>query len=50
VKVRLVGAAAYDMIQKLNYVVLPSQNGFSGVTSRSFDKAGNLHFRCVECC
>lgn len=45
VKVRLTGRDAYDLLQKLVYVLLPSQNGFSGITSRSFDKAGNLHFR-----
>lgn len=36
-----------DMLQKLTYVVLPSQNGFAGISSKSFDRAGNLHFRCV---
>lgn len=46
---RLTGRDAYDLLQKLVYVLLPSQNGFSGVTSRAFDRAGNLHFRCVCC-
>jgi ribosomal protein L5 len=45
VKVRLVGGAALDVLQKLSYLVLPSQNAFSGVSSKSLDKTGNLHFR-----
>jgi ribosomal protein L5 len=50
VKVRVSGGAALDLLQKLTYVVLPSQNGFRGVSSRSFDRAGNLHFRWVGLC
>lgn len=50
VKVRVSGGAALDLLQKLTYVVLPSQNGFKGVSARSFDKGGNLHFRCVRVC
>jgi hypothetical protein len=46
VKVRLAGGAALDVLQKLSYLVLPSQNAFSGVSSKSLDGAGNLHFRC----
>jgi hypothetical protein len=45
VKVRLRGAAAFDMLQRLALVVLPSQNGFAGIPGRSLDAAGNLHFR-----
>ncbi|KAF6253081.1 ribosomal protein L5 domain-containing protein [Scenedesmus sp. NREL 46B-D3] len=45
VKVRLAGGAALDVLQKLSYLVLPSQNAFSGVSSKSLDRAGNLHFR-----
>jgi hypothetical protein len=44
--VRLAGGAALDVLQKLAYLVLPSQNAFSGVSSKSLDRAGNLHFRC----
>jgi ribosomal protein L5 len=39
-----------DFLQKLTYIVLPSQNGFAGVSSRAFDRAGNLHFRWVRVC
>lgn len=45
VKVRLVGGAALAVLQKLAYLVLPSQNAFAGVSSRSLDRSGNLHFR-----
>eukprot|EP00879_Flechtneria_rotunda_P016389 GHRR01017147.1.p1 GENE.GHRR01017147.1~~GHRR01017147.1.p1 ORF type:complete len:225 (+),score=89.09 GHRR01017147.1:794-1468(+) len=45
VKVRVQQGTAMDLLQKLVYVVLPSQNAFGGVNSKSFDRGGNLHFR-----
>jgi ribosomal protein L5 len=45
VKVRLAGGAALDVLQKLAYLVLPSQSAFSVVSSKSLDSSGNLHFR-----
>lgn len=33
------------MLQKLAYLVLPSQNAFAGIGASSFDRRGNLHFR-----
>eukprot|EP00775_Hariotina_reticulata_P000990 gene990-1321_t len=47
VKVRLSGAAAMDMLQKITYLVLPTQNAFKGINVTSVDRAGNIHFRSV---
>lgn len=45
VYVKLHGAEAYDFLEKLTYLVLPSQNAFEGILTRSLDRAGHLHFR-----
>ncbi|KAF8067114.1 RPL5 [Scenedesmus sp. PABB004] len=48
VKVRLVGGEALDLLQKLAYLVLPSQSAFAGIPARSLDRGGNLHFRLAK--
>lgn len=45
VKVHLKSSEALEFLQKLVYIVLPGQNGFTGISSRALDGAGNLHFR-----
>ena len=43
--IKLHGADAYHFLEKLSYLVLPSQNAFEGILLRSLDAAGNLTFR-----
>ncbi len=45
VHVKLTKRRAYDFLEKLVYVVLPSQNAFEGLLLKSLDKGGNIHFR-----
>ena len=42
---KLHGAEAHDFLEKLAYLVLPSQNAFDGILMRQLDSAGTLHFR-----
>jgi ribosomal protein L5 len=45
VHVTLSGAAAHDALEKIVYLLLPSQNAFDGLLTRQLDRAGNLHFK-----
>jgi len=45
VHVALTGAAAHDALEKIVYLLLPSQNAFEGLLVRQLDRAGNMHFK-----
>jgi ribosomal protein L5 len=45
VRVTLRGRAAHDALDKIAYLLLPSQNAFEGLLVRQLDAAGGLHFR-----
>jgi hypothetical protein len=41
----LSGAPAHDMLEKIAYLLLPSQSAFEGLLARQVDAAGHLHFK-----
>jgi ribosomal protein L5 len=45
VHVTLRGPSAHDALEKLVYLLLPSQSAFDGLLTRQLDAAGNLHFK-----
>ena len=45
VRVSLSGAAAHDALEKIVYLLLPSQNAFEGLLVRQLDRAGHMHFK-----
>jgi ribosomal protein L5 len=45
VHVTLSDAAAHDALEKIVYLLLPSQSAFEGLLVRQLDKAGHIHFK-----
>lgn len=45
VHVSLRGPEAYDALEKIVYLLLPSQNAFDGLPDSQLDRAGHMHFK-----